>query len=83
MTNHNQNTLERLRLWRQIETLLNELQDRLYDWYESDPSLEDLYNRLCRNPPYHQQLLLPFMNQYYPLIPVPKPCPFCQIRKWP
>ena len=83
MSDDNQNTLHRLRLWRQIETLLNELQDRLYEWYECDPSLEDLYNRLCRNAPYHHQLLLPFMNQYYPPNPPKKTCPLCQIRRWP
>jgi len=37
MTNDNQYTLERLRLWRQIETLVNELQDLIYDWYDNDP----------------------------------------------
>ena len=83
MTNDNQYTLQRLRLWRQIETLVNELQDRLYEWYECDPSLEDLYNRLCRNPPYHQQLVLPFMTKHHPPNPLPNICPLCQIRRWP
>jgi hypothetical protein len=83
MSNHDNLTLERLRLWRQIYTLLNELQDRLYDWYESDPAIEDLLNRLCRLPPYHQQLVLPFMTTDFPTNPVQKPCPLCQIKKWP
>lgn len=76
-------TLERLRLWRQIETLVNEIQDLIYDWYENDPTLEDFHNRLCRNSPYHQQLVLPFITNDYPPNPVQKPCPLCQIRRWP
>ena len=82
MTN-DQYTLERLRLWRQIETLVNELQNLIYAWYENDPTLEDFHNRLCRLNPYHQQLVLPFISNHYPPNPVQKPCPLCQIRRWP
>jgi hypothetical protein len=46
MSDDNQFVLERLRLWRQIETLLNELQDRLYDWYDTQPEIDDIYKRL-------------------------------------
>jgi hypothetical protein len=83
MTDDNQLVLERLRLWRQIQTLLNELQDRLYDWYDTQPEIDDLYNRLSRTPPYHQQLLLPFMDPFYPPTIPQKPCPLCLIRRWP
>lgn len=83
MTNDNQHTLERLRLWRQIETLVNELQDLIFDWYDNDPTIEDLHNHLCRFPPYQQQLVLPFITNHYPHNPVPKTCPLCQIRSWP
>jgi hypothetical protein len=83
MTNDNQCTLQRLRLWRQIETLVNELQDLIYDWYDNDPTIEEFYNRLSRNPPYHHQLLLPFFSNDYSPNPVQKTCPLCQIRRWP
>ena len=83
MSDDKQLVLERLRLWRQIETLLNELQDRLYDWYDTQPEIDDLYKRLSRNPPDHQQLLLPFMNQFNTPNSPQKPCPLCLIRRWP
>lgn len=82
MTN-DQYTLERLRLWRQIETLVNELQNLIHDWYENDPILDDTHNRLFRNSPYHLQLELPFITRDYPPNPVQNPCPLCQIRRWP
>ena len=83
MTQHDPFTLQRLRLWLQIETLLNELQDRLYDWYDNDPTLQDLYNRLYRISPHNQQLSLPFMTDFHPPNSVQEPCPLCQIKKWP
>lgn len=83
MTYNDQDTLQRLRLWRQIDTLLNELQDRLYEWYDSDPALEDLYNRLRRIHPYSQQLLLPFMTDFHPHNELPKRCPLCLTKNWP
>ena len=83
MSDDNYFVLERLRLWKQIEALLNELQDRLYDWYDYQPELEHLYKRLLRSPPYHQQLLLPFTNPYYAPDKPQKPCPLCLIRRWP
>ena len=79
-----QYTLQRLRLWKQIETLVFELQTLIYDWHDNDPSLEDLYNRLYRNTPQQQlQLVLPFISYDSPPNPIQKPCPLCQIRTWP
>jgi hypothetical protein len=83
MSDDNQFVLERLRLWRQIETLLSELQEHLYDWYDYQPELDDLRKRLLHSPPYHQQLLLPFINQYYAPDKPQNPCPLCLIRRWP
>ena len=83
MTQHDHFALQRLRIWIQIETLLNELQDRLHDWYDTDSSLQDLYNRLYRIYPYNQQLLLPFMADFHPTNSLQESCPFCQIKKWP
>jgi hypothetical protein len=83
MTCHDQDTLYRLRLWRQIDTLVNELQDRLYEWYDSDPDLDDLYNRLRRSYPHSKQLLLPFMTVCHTPNELPQNCPLCQTKKWP
>lgn len=84
MNYYDRDTLKRLRLWRQIDTLVKELQDRLYEWYDCDPTLEDLFNRLRRIYPYSQQLMLPFMDEYHhPTNAVENYCPLCQTKKWP
>lgn len=83
MNYNDQYTLQRLRLWRQIDTLVNELQDLLYEWYDCDPSLEDLFCRLRRYYPYSKQLLLPFMTDLHLPNSSHEPCPLCQVKKWP
>ena len=83
MHDHPLNALERLRAWRQIDALLNELIDLIWHWREHDLQLELAFN--CRRRSIsHRQLNFSFVH-HNPDRPnrAQPPCPLCQAREWP
>lgn len=74
-------SLQRLRVWYQMEALIRELEELLYRWRDLDEELDSAYHQRCLDVK-NVQRLLPHIDTSPEVDEFPR-CPLCIARRWP